>query len=166
MPTTRPAHRAAPSRTLRHAAATTLAAPFLLALIGCAGGTPPPTIDDAPYAGPQTTLDSQGPEHVAVFRAPTAGFSPSLDQADLGFRTRVAYVTIRRPDPAFVYPQAVVDQRVSLGVDSREPIRLYVRLIDVREKPARQPYALAATSPGLQPGPTPTPRPTPTPTSP
>ncbi len=131
-----------------------------LALIGCGGRLPPPTVEPRPWAGPHVALDSADPEHVMTFEAPTPGYLLFIDRIDrarehaphspLGVGIRTVYVTIQQPDPAFVYPQMIVNQRLALGIPADEPLRLFVRLVPFGErKTSSAPYRLAASSPGV-----------------
>lgn len=138
---------------------TPLALTALLLLIGCGGRLPPPTVEPRPWAGPAVTLDSTTPEHFMTFEAPTPGYLLFVDRIDrtrapspdspLGVGFRTVYVTVQEPDPAFVYPQVVVTQRLALGIPAGEPVKLFVRRVPFGERrTSKAPYRLAASSPG------------------
>lgn len=114
-------------------------------LAGC-GGRPVPTIGAGPYAGPPLTIDSGGPQHRAVLTAPSAGWTFTLDTTRRQLDHTDVFVTIVRPDPAFMYTQALVTQEAGTGVDSSRPIELYARALAHGEKPADQPYNRAGAS--------------------
>jgi len=131
-----------------------------LALIGCGGRLPPPTVEPRPYAGPDVALDAAHDEHVLVFEAPTPGYLLFIDRADrtrdpspatpLGVGVRTVYVTVQEPDPAHAYAQLVVNQRLALGIPPADPIKVFVRQVPFgARKTSAMSYRLAAKSAGV-----------------
>ncbi|MCC6662068.1 MAG: hypothetical protein IT437_14425 [Phycisphaerales bacterium] len=102
---------------------------------GC-GSRPGPVVEQADaYRGPSVSIDSTGPLHVIILTAPTAGWEVSFDQARQALGDTEVYVTARSPNPAYMYAQSQVAQRVGTSVDSKRPVRALVRVV---------PYGLAA----------------------
>lgn len=98
---------------------------------GCFGsGGPTIKPEGTPYRGPAVSLIEAGGQHQVVVSAPSAGWTVTMDRrAQTRDATRV-FVTIRRPDPAMLYAQQMVEQRLATGVASDEPIELLVRVVD------------------------------------
>jgi len=128
--------------------------------IGCAGTTPPPEVVEEAYAGPPISIEGQSGSHVVIAESPSPGWSFKLDRLFEGYRHQGAYVSLTRPNPAFSYPQVVVQQRLATAVLKGEPIKVYVRIVDFQgESSTGDGYVLAAQAaiPGTTPVPTPTP---------
>lgn len=118
----------------------------LIGFVGCAGRKPPPSVAAEPYDGPPATLDSAGPAHVVVFDAPSPGWTPGLDQVREDWRHMAVYITLRSPDPTFLYPTAVARLQVGTGVTSATPVRVFVRVLDFNTRSNdASPYRLAVT---------------------
>lgn len=98
---------------------------------GCASPPPAPSTPEAglAYAGPALTLDSTGRLHVVRAEAPSPGWSMNVDyvvDSPAGFDV---FFSLRSPNPAFVYPQVMVTQNLSTGVESDKRIRLFARVV-------------------------------------
>ncbi len=124
-----------------------------LPLIGCASSAPAPVANDAPFSGPAITIDASGAEYIAVVQAPTPGWEITLTQAVPGYHYRASFITLRRPYPGAMYSQMIVEQHVSLGVPTRDTIRLYAREVDFEEpRQSEAPFMFVAqASPGTAP---------------
>jgi len=108
-------------------------------------GHPRPATSDQAYAGPSVAIDSAtGPHHLIVLTAPSPGWVFSFDQVGPG--SGDAFVTIRRPNPALLYPQVIVEQKMDSTVDSSQPLRVYARVLDFEEKAGSQAYRLAKST--------------------
>ena len=120
----------------------------LLAQIGCSSRPSLPEVSSEPYQGPALALDSSQPEYAVVIQAPTPGWVVSLDRVAEQYRHHAVFVSLRRPNPGFLYPQAIVEQRVATPVPVRGAVRVYARILaaDVRESKA--PYVLATKGDG------------------
>jgi len=118
-----------------------------LPLIGCASSAPPPPTTETPFEGPAVTIDSSGPEHVAVVEAPTPGWQVTVARVMPAYGHRAAYLQMRRPYPGAMYAQVIVTQRVALGVASTEPVRVYARAMNFEDaRSSEAPFAFAAGS--------------------
>lgn len=127
----------------RHARLLALLA--LPAALGACGSDLPITTRSTPYTGPAATIDSAGRTHAIVIQAPTPGHMVSLDTTQDRLGGREALVTIRRPDPRYLVPQMIVEQRIGTDVPSSTPLDLFIRMIphDSRENIE---YVYVATS--------------------
>lgn len=100
-------------------------------LIGCtSSGTRPPTANDEGYTGPPLHVAEAGEEHVVVLTAPTAGWTFSLDEVRSRMGGMDVFVTVRRPNPAYLHPQAIVEQNLGTRVPTTEDIDVYARVLD------------------------------------
>jgi hypothetical protein len=108
--------------------ATPLLAPLfaLLPLGGCASSHVP-EVGSGTYAGPAITTDSSGPTHTLVLTAPTGGWAFALDQVRKEFDHERVFVTVTRPDPAYMQTQALVRHEVGTAVPSDRPIQVFAR---------------------------------------
>lgn len=95
-------------------------------------------LDDAPAI----RIETLGDNHMLVMQAPNPGWSYRLDRDDRDRDGWIVFITIREPDPAFMYPQRIVDKRLLTEVESDEPIRVMARLLDHSEKGTKDQYAL------------------------
>jgi hypothetical protein len=113
--------------------------------IGCAGFDAVPAHTRGAFEALPARVDSAGREHVAVFAAPTPGYQIVLTRTLPGEGHRDAYVTIRQPNPAVMYAQVVVEQRVGTTVPTDEAVRVHARLVP-HDAPAEsdEPFAEAA----------------------
>jgi hypothetical protein len=87
---------------------------------GCGGGPRVFNISPEAYRGPDLTIQSKPPQHVAIIQAPTPGWTFSFDASRPQFGYTDVFLTITRPNPAFVYTQNVV--RRKLGPRSTSPV--------------------------------------------
>jgi hypothetical protein len=73
----------------------------------------------------------------------------SLDRVSDEYRHKGIFISLKQPNPAFFYPQQVVEQRIATTVPSSQPVRVYARTLrhDARQT-ADDPYTTAATAPG------------------
>lgn len=120
-----------------------------LALLACAvfpgcGSRPDKVaVDEHAYRGPAVSADPAGEHYVLMVTAPSAGWEFTFDQAKpvLGF-TEV-YVTARTPNPAYMHTQAQVQQRIGTTVETRAPIRVFVRVVEYGRSLESAPYRSA-----------------------
>jgi hypothetical protein len=103
---------------------------FLFGILGCAGRKPPPRIEPVPYTGPEAAFAVANGAHAIDFRAGSPGWQVRLDQVRSGWRHQQAFVTIRRPNPAYVYPQVRTSQLVATSVPVDTPLMVYARVGD------------------------------------
>jgi len=117
------------SRKSRVCGALLLSGLFALVLSGCGNGL---KVGQGAYRGPSLGVDSSGEWHEVVATPPTPGWDLTLDgKRETADATQV-FVTLRRPNPAAVYPQVVVEQRVLTPIRAGEPVELFARQIRFR----------------------------------
>lgn len=138
----------APTRRLRTLSIGLCALLAAVSAGGCRSGTSPPSKAVSPYAGPVVEIDSTGPQHVAVLRAPSAGWSFTLDRTEPAPGGVEVFVTATRPNPAFMHAQVECFLRAGTGVGSGRPLSLYVRTADFGGAAAGMPYHPAARAGG------------------
>ncbi len=119
---------------------------LLSVLIGCASRNALPDIDPGPYQGPPVTLDSSRAEHIAIFHAPMPGWVASVDRVAEQYRYQAVFISLRRPNPAFIYPQVEVQQRIATNVVTSVPVKVYVRTQGYDEHDSYNAYTLAAAT--------------------
>jgi hypothetical protein len=90
---------------------------------------------------PPVRIETLGDNHMLIMQAPNPGWSYRLDRDERDRDGWVVYITIRKPDPAFMYPQRIVDKRLLTEVESDEPIRVVARLLEHGEKGTGDQYA-------------------------
>ena len=90
---------------------------------------------------PPVWLDSLGDNHMLMMQAPHPGWSYRLDRDDRDRDGWIVWITIRKPDPAFMYPQRIVEKRLLTQVESDQPIRVRARLLEHNENGTSDQYA-------------------------
>lgn len=125
--------------------------PFLE--IGCGSQKALPNVLNSPYSGPGVTLESTRGSYVVVVQSPTPGWEPTLDRVADQYRHKAVFITLRKPNPAFFYPQVIVQQQVGTSVPSTETVKVYIRVLNFDERATDQPYALAAEQQAPAPAP-------------
>lgn len=113
-------------------------------LPGCA--TSQAVRDGQAYSGPQIAVDSSGPQHIVVLSAPSAGWQVALDRVKPSLEATEVFVTLTRPNPAYMHAQQIVEQRLASTVQKRDSIRVLARIVDFGASPADAPYRQAARS--------------------
>ena len=103
-----------------------LLAAVVLAAPGCSSGL---QVSEAAYRGPAVGVDSTGEYHEIVAVLPSPGWRLTLDGKRATPDAVRMLVTLRRPNPAAVYPQVQVEQRVLTPIRTEEPVRVYARRI-------------------------------------
>lgn len=111
-----------------------LTLPLALFIGGCGGGLPAPRIADGAYEGPPLSIDQSGRTAVVVMEAPTPGWSVTVDRSSEARDHWQAFVTIRRPNPAYMYAQMIVKQNLLTTVESRRPLRVYARVLEFADQ--------------------------------
>ena len=112
-------------------------AAFALTFAGCGGGI---KIADGPFAGPPIEAEEQ----VVVIEAPSPGWAVELDQTRPGPDGDEVFLTLRRPDPQFLYPQMIVTQRVATGARPGQAIVVFARTLEAHENARSQQYSRVA----------------------
>lgn len=94
---------------------------------GCASGQKPRT-DQGVYEGPGIRVDSAATTtHILVMEAPQSGYSFAFDRLVEERERVLVFVTVEAPNPAMVYTQALVEQRLGTGVPVGTPLAVYAR---------------------------------------
>lgn len=83
---------------------------------------------------PPIQVQSLNAHHMLVMQAPHSGWSVAIDRDErIAIGTRL-FITVRRPDPSFMYPQAIVEKNLLTDIPSSTTLEVYVRLLDSHEK--------------------------------
>lgn len=125
---------------------TLILAPALLAGSGCRLQRSLPwveteTIVDRDPDMLPVTLEQMNDRHVVVVRAPTGGWTLSIDKSERTPEGERVYLTARRPDPAFYQTQAIADLHALTEVPATMPIELVSRVLDHDADPKHRVYA-------------------------
>jgi hypothetical protein len=131
------------------------------ALPGCGSEKAQLVTSAEPYQGPPLSMDSSGPQHIAILAAPTSGWAAQLDQTRRQLGSMDVFITARKPNPAFAQTQTVVQHRIATSVPATEDATVYLRVLEFNQDPAKEPYRLAARAPAIPANPAPPPVPPP-----
>ena len=139
-------------RTQRHTrahAAPALAALLLVTsvrIIGCGSTQGPPPPSDAAFQGPPVSIEQANAKHIVVVQAPSAGWTIERDATQEQQKRWDVYITLREPDPRFMYTQQVVSLRVATDVRAAEAIRILARVVPFGDTSNETPHHPAAGS--------------------
>lgn len=97
---------------------------LLTSAAGCSGGM---KVSESAYRGPPIGVDDSGDFIEVVAVLPSPGWRVTLDSHDETPDAVRLFVSLRRPNPAAVYPQREVSQRVLTPIRSGERVVVYVR---------------------------------------
>ena len=139
-----------PARSGARCAARLLLLPFAVFLGGC-GGSNLPSITEGNYEGPPLSIDQSGRAAVVFMEAPTPAWGLTLHRTSQARDHWQAFVTVRRPDPSYMYAQMIVRQNLLTTVESRQPLRVYARILDFADQATDGEYREAARAPGASP---------------
>jgi hypothetical protein len=106
------------------------------ALTGGCVSRPEHVVSSQEYVGPSVTIDSAGEQHVVVIESPSPGWEVRLDRVSEAERRKDVFVTLRRPDPRFVYAMVVGRQHLATTVDVRQAVQVCVRVLDFGDEAA------------------------------
>jgi len=81
-------------------------------------------------------------KYLLVMFAPNSGWSIDIDKDERIETGMRLFVTVRRPDPAFMYPQAMVWKRRLSNVHADTNLEIYARVLDADEKAKGHGYGL------------------------
>lgn len=90
---------------------------------------------------PMVMLDQDEPFHMVVMQAPSPGWSLRLDATESTPTGKRVFVTIRKPDPAYVYTQQIVSMRALTRVRLDTELEVVGRLLDFDERTKGKGYA-------------------------
>ncbi len=112
----------------------------MLALSGCSVWEDRPRLRkqkvdmNVPVVGiPPIMLDTLNEHYLLMMRAPNSGWSIEIDKDERIATGMRVFITVRRPDPAFMYPQAIVNKRLLTQIRANLPLEIYARLLDAHE---------------------------------
>lgn len=132
-----------------------LAALLLVAsvqIIGCGSTQGPPAPSDAAFVGPPISIEPSNGVHVVVVQAPSAGWTIERDAALEQQKRWDVYITLRQPDPRFMYTQQVVTLRATADVRQAEGVRVLARVVPFADTSNESPHHPAASAgPGSPP---------------
>lgn len=91
-----------------------------------------------PWSGPSIEVAEAEAEssHVLIVRAPTPGWTVTLDGDRARLECVEVFVTLREPNPAFVYPQVIAEHRLLTSIPTEREIRVYARRLAFDEDDA------------------------------
>lgn len=107
---------------------------------GCWGGGG--IRDDQTTDWPPMRVSEAEDRKVVVVEAPSPGWTIEFDRSEKVSGAHRVLLTMRRPDPAFFYPQTIVEQSVITDVRAGTPVRVYRRLADHDERSPEGAYVL------------------------
>lgn len=110
-------------------------------LTGCRSDA---TIAGGRYTGPEMRLEDGARDQVVVVDAPSPGWDVAYDHSRVGPGYSELFVTMRRPDPRFFYPQVMVQQHIATDVANGTDAKVYARTLGATERRSDAPYRLAA----------------------
>ena len=91
---------------------------------------------------PRIMIRSLNGKAMLVMQAPHSGWSIGFDRDErIADGVRI-FVTVRRPNPAFMYPQAIVEMNLLTQVDSDALSDVYARILDSDEQADGHGYGL------------------------
>lgn len=115
-------------------------------IIGCGSTQGPPPPSDAAFQGPPVSIEQANAKHIVVVQAPSAGWTIERDATQEQQKRWDVYITLREPDPRFMYTQQVVSLRVATDVRSAEAIRVLARVVPFGDTSNETPHHPAASS--------------------
>ena len=98
-----------------------------LMLAGCTSGL---NVAPEAYRGPSIASATTSGVHLILAELPSPGWGLEIDATRESADRTDVFLTLRRPNPAAVYPQQVVTQRAVTRVDEDEPLGIVARVID------------------------------------
>jgi hypothetical protein len=84
---------------------------------------------------------------MVVLTAPTGGWAAQLDHTRRQLGGMDVFITARRPNPAFLHTQALVEHRIATSVPTTDNASLYLRIVEFNQEPESVPYRQAAEVP-------------------
>jgi hypothetical protein len=89
--------------------------------------------------------------HMLIMQAPNPGWSFGIDRDEREREGWVLYITIRQPDPGFMYPQRIVEKRLLSAVESDKAVRVMARMLEHGETGTKDDYAPLTLADSLEP---------------
>jgi hypothetical protein len=100
------------------------------------------------YTGPAITLGERDGRHLATLEAPSTAYSFELEGRRGAVDGSVVFLTVRRPDPRFMYTQQIVEQQLLTPARATETIRVYARVVDHDDTSNELPFAFVGERTG------------------
>lgn len=91
---------------------------------------------------PPMKLGEIDDRHLLVMQAPNPGWSFTIDKDEVARNGRRVFITIRRPDPAYMYPQVIVEKQLLTEAPSSAGLTIMARLLDAHEKTKNRDYTV------------------------
>ena len=91
---------------------------------------------------PPIRLDALNAHHMLVMQAPHSGWSFAIEKDERIPDGKRLFITVRRPNPTFLYPQMIVEKNLLTDIPIETSIELYARILDHDEKSAGKGYGL------------------------
>lgn len=96
-------------------------------------------------SAPPIRVEIENDLHMLIMQAPNPGWTFAIDSDEvLKDSTRIS-ITIRRPDPAFAYPQMIVEKNLLTDIRSHRTLEVFARVLDADEKTKQRGYQLLDT---------------------
>jgi len=89
---------------------------------------------------PPIRIDALDGNHMLVMQSPNPGWSISIDKHERIAEGEQILITVRRPDPAFMYTQNIVEKRVLTEISGSTNIVLFARVLEFGEKAGEHGY--------------------------
>ena len=120
---------------------------------GCSSGL---KISDAPFRGPAIESSPGERFHEVLVESPTPGWQVEFDQSRRTRGGHDVFLTLRRPDPQFLYPAVISPQTRTTDVRTDSSVRILARVLEFDGNSKGVPYRAVpgASSDGTV-GPTP-----------
>jgi len=91
---------------------------------------------------PPVRLDALNAHHMLVMQAPHSGWAFAIEKDERIPDGKRLFITVRRPNPTFLYPQMIVEKNLLTDIPIETTIELYARILDYDEKSAGKGYGL------------------------
>lgn len=91
---------------------------------------------------PPIRLGEIDDRHLLIMQAPNPGWSFTIDKDEVSRHGRRVFITIRRPDPAYMYPQMIVEKQLLSDAPSSAELTIMARLLDANEKTKNRDYTV------------------------
>ena len=87
-------------------------------------------VDAGAFVGPAMHVLAEGGVHTVRVQSPTPGWDVSLDGTERTADERRLFLTLRKPDPQYLYAAVIVEQLVRTEVGTDETVAIYARVLE------------------------------------
>ncbi len=115
---------------------------------GCYSRPGPPSPAEGRFNSFALTVDSTGPAYVIKAQVASPGYTLETDSVWDAYRRKHIFISVRKPDPRFAYPQGDVELNLLTTIDSREPMTVFARVAGHDEKDVEDEYREAVSVKG------------------